>query len=120
MNKKDYEINEYIRTKNGLIGKIDLIREKIVGIHTFDFGLTIVNKSDIELSGNIINVLKKDDYVNGHRIYEVKENCVMIGYKCFPTKFNKEEEFLYQTIYEEDIKSVETKEQFRVREYIIK
>ena len=68
-------------------------------------------------SPDIIDLIEVGDYVNGYLVYKIKENCVMVGYKCFKTEFNNEEDFLYQTIYANEIKSIVTKEMFANAEY---
>ena len=49
---------------------------------------------------------------------KIKDN-VMVGYKCFITVFNDDEDFLYQTIYADEIKSIVTKEQFESVKYVL-
>ena len=113
------EENMYVRTKYGIT--------QFKEYKTTNYGKllcmpltngTFANIEDIiKASYNLIDLVEEGDYVNGYKVFEVKENCVMVGYKCFITVFNDDEDFLYQTIYADEIKSIVTKEQFESVKY---
>lgn len=109
-------VNEYVAPRIAKI--VDCSDDELVKI---DNGQVILRSDIIDKpSFNLINLIKIGDYVNGHKCYEIKKKCVMTGYKCFATIFNKNEDFLYQTVYVNKIKSVVTKEQFDSMKYVTK
>lgn len=120
-------VGMYVRTKVGKIAKIinkydnsgSLHKENFVWVLDDCSVLALHSQKVIKASYNLIDLIEVGDYVNGFRVYEVKANCVMVGYECFATKFDDEQEFLYQTIFEDDIKSIVTKEQFESMSYKI-
>lgn len=116
---------EYIRTEYGIIGKIledEDIGENGVYIDTTfldDYAdeTNFVKYEDIKKhSFNIIDLIEERDYVNGIKIYSLKKG---IGYG------DKEQEVVIinknfcncKFIRTEDIKSIVTKEQFKIVEY---
>jgi len=121
------ENGDYVRVINTLNEYVEITKIKRILEHPFNYK-TFLDVRDneydcdeiIKSSPNIIDLIEVGDYVNGCRVYELGENCIYVGYKCFKTKFNDEEEYIYQTIYKEDIKSIVTKEQFEAIKYEIK
>lgn len=118
------KVGDYVKTRVGYIGEIININE--FREPSMKYGIDFQGADDIIFIGdehivksspNIIDLIEVGDYVNGYLVYEIKENCVMVGYKCFKTEFDNEEDFLYQTIYANDIKSIVTKELFKKMEY---
>lgn len=106
------KVGDYVRTDIG-IGKYISDNE----IQFRDGKGKATYRDVIKSSSNIIDLIEVGDYVNGYRVYEIKDNCIMVGYKCFKNEFDNEEDFLYQTIYTNDIKSIVTKECFESMEY---
>ena len=118
---------EYIRTKQGYICKVKerdefhritferwedtiyITDNKIGEVYRF-------SNRDIARHGfNIIDVIEKDDYVNGCRVYKVGEGV---------TVYQKTDDSLegitdYDWIHKSDIKSIVTKEQFNSIKYVI-
>ena len=116
-------VGDYVRTPNGVIAKIIDIQDEEGQYFVNNNAVSLKSKTYIadknitigesfKHSSNIIDLIEVGDYVNGYLVYEIKENCVMVGYKSFKTEFDNEEDFLYQTIYANNIKSIATKEQF--------
>ena len=116
---------EYIRTYEGIIGKIledeDIAENGVYIDTTFldDYAdeTNFVKYEDIKKhSFNIIDLIKEGDYINGIKIYSLKKG---IGYG------DKEQEVVIinknfcncKFIRTEDIKSIVTKEQFKNIEY---
>ena len=119
------QVEEYIRTYDGIIGKIledEDIGENGVYIDTTfldDYAdeTNFVKYEDIKKhSFNIIDLIEERDYVNGIKIYSLKKG---IGHR------DKEQEVVIinknfcncKFIRTEDIKSIVTKEQFKSVEY---
>ena len=113
------EVGMYVRTDNGIIGKI---YEKIGDMFTYKdsnrdyitYGLT--HNEILKASFNIIDLIEVGDYVNGFRVDEIGE------YHSIRT--DKVETYakvncsaLLNCFYEEDIKSIVTKEMFLQMEY---
>lgn len=109
------EVGMYVKTKEGIITKIIDNRDNVI-VKTDD-NTTHLRSMITKASNKLIDLIEVGDYVNGYKCYEIKENCVMVGYKCFATRFNEEEDFLYQTIYDNEINSIVTKEQFNSIKY---
>ena len=111
MNK--LEVGMYIRTKNLGIEKIINVFDKnhlmnICGrIQTKNYGLD--EEDIIKASHNIIDLIEVGDYVNGCYVEDVKETFVNIT-----TGSNY---FQRPSIFEEDIKSIVTSQQFESMSY---
>ena len=123
------QVGEYIRTYDGIIGKVKRIEldeiDKSLKWYVFDkkrYDMNIIdeiyiNKPYIKShSFNIIDLIEEGDYVNGIKIYSLKKG---IGYR------DKEQEVVIinknfcncKFIRTEDIKSIVTKEQFERMKY---
>ena len=128
--KDKLEVGQFVRTKDGTIGKIIAIdlakprqekypnhpskrwwRDKIL-ISCYKGWITTQNI--IKASYNIIDILEEGDYVNGHRVDKV-----VIGPKCSYVLL--EEVGCYvdsqEDIADYEIKSIVTKEQFSQMQY---
>lgn len=114
--KLELKENMYVRTKDGYINKIKKVNQFNVLVYGRDlFGeeLNIPNNEITKASYNIIDILEKGDYVNGHLVKATYLNGV--------TKYIKLDN-AYENgdgvrTYTEDIKSVITKEQFEQMAY---
>ena len=97
----ELEIGMYVRTINGKIWVI--ISQRAISGHRKDI---------IKASYNIIDLIEIGDYVNHHRVVDIESN--------------NEDKTLYlyvdtleynEVVYQSDIKSILTKEQFESMEY---
>ena len=115
-------IGDYIRTFNGEIGKI--VSEGIIHYknHRDDYGsLKNINKAKIIMksSSNIIDLIEVGDYVNGYLVTDISldsynNKIIFVGQRKI------EESGYYKSYYNNQIKSVVTKEQFEeVQTYLI-
>ena len=122
---EEIKVNEYIKTKEGSIDKVTeiannyvLLKSKIT-ISEYGESRIFIKKSDIvKHSPNIIDLLQEGDYIQledrGERFYEVttdyqgKLAIIDIGW-------NEYEEI--DETYNEDIKSIVTKEMFNQVKY---
>ena len=122
------QINDYVRTKNGLIGKVNKIEIAGTGcrysgefitdtIIQFNDGKVYerrtTNKQIVKHSKNIIDLIEKDDYVNGCRVYEVEEKGITVYQKVENSSID------YNWIAKNEVETIWTKEQLRTIEYNI-
>lgn len=100
------EVGEYVRTKKGKIFK-------------YGKGRAYLGKNNniVKHSKNIINLIEVGDYVNGYRVINVINGEYCPSGKCVDIDSNMQSEEC--TFWEEDIKSIVTKEQFKQIEYKI-
>ena len=116
-------VGEYVRTNKGISKIIKFIGfenyevDKNGTMHSDDSFKEFIKKQHIlKHSKNIIDLIEVGDYVNGKEIIIIDngigglDKSVVYGYKY------GENEFLWN-IYEEEIKSIVTKEQFKSIEY---
>lgn len=121
----EIEAGEYIRTSIGYIGKYirNSLAEGCVEWQDNE-GTFITGRNDIvKHSKNIIDLIEVGDYVNGELVVDIQElydeNEKQIGRKIMTqyriAQFNGLDMKYY--IYQQDIKSIVTKEQFKSVEY---
>lgn len=114
------EVNEYVRTNKGNIGKVVEIRlglnkdtELYQTIYILDNGLWTILDYIVKHSKQLIDLIEVGDFVNGHRIIdEIWGEDDNNLYFEIEGRFNKS-----QYIRENDIKTILTKEQFDVNCY---
>ena len=107
---------DYVRTKNGYIGKIYNINEfrEPSMMYAIDIPKTddfvFMGEKDFKSSPNIIDLIEVGDYVNGAFVsrFKTDENGVQWLYT------NNENAYGYKS---DEIKSIVTKEQFESMEY---
>ena len=109
----------YVRTKNGMkIGKIVKIHKAVNHKSWYELknGLRIYSYEEInEPSHNITDLIEVGDYVNGHKIDRVDEPCKLNPYGSL--KYHQNEDYDYDEILGNEIKSIVTKEQFESVSY---
>lgn len=111
-------IGEYVRTDNGIIGKYVKFRGWQDTIETNNKWIGFdIDKDIVKHSRDIIDLVQKDDYVNGHLVIH-KYTDTYYGQVILIEKAlaEAEEKFLKN----KDIKSVITAEQIKQIEYRIK
>ena len=78
--KSELRENMYVRTKDGIIAKVDYIDDNTIFFdkelyRIYGDSINFLEKDDLEriikASYNIIDILEKGDYVNGHRVEEI-------------------------------------------------
>ena len=115
--KLELRENMYVRTKDGIIAKVDYIDNDTIFFdkelyRTYGDSIDFLEKNNLErivkASYNIIDILEEGDYVNGHRIEEIdfedEEIFTDSEYYCGVVEFY-------------NIKSVITHEQMEQMEY---
>jgi hypothetical protein len=112
-------VGDYVRIKNGDIGKIkendgELIKYCVGTLYGIDLDRNCLDREVLKSSPNIIDLIEKGDYVNGEKVLFITKNgntrlevvCSdgknMLGWRSY-----KEKEF----------KSIVTKEQFESMQY---
>lgn len=114
MKIKDLKEEMYIRTNNSYIRKIDEIRGKKLILDDYvpddygDYEIEISFEEVIKASFNIIDLIEIGDYVNGKEVLEVMNDGKM-------SRVKTEDE----TYFNEDIKTVVTKEIFNCLKYYV-
>ena len=119
--KLELKENMYVRTKDGIIAKVDYIDDDTIFFdkdlyRTYGDSIDFLEKDNLEriikASYNIIDILEEEDYVNGCYIQEIKslKDNVMV---CM---LDSDYEFV-STINNKDITSVVTHEQMEQMEY---
>lgn len=101
----------YVRTKYGLIRKLDKITKDI-----YSFQDRLCFKEDIDnfikearFSYDIFDLIKVGDYVNGYKVTEIDP--ITFRKEAYPNFWSN------KIINDSDIKSIVTKEQFKQMEY---
>ena len=112
---KEIEVGEYVRTNKGNIGKVVEIRlglnkdtELYQTIYILDNGLWTILDYIVKHSKQLIDLIEKGDYVNGHLVDEVR--ITSFGNSIFINDYKTE-------LYENDIKTILTKESYMANCY---
>lgn len=121
----DIKVGEYVRTKNGLIGKVNKIELVGSGVRFGGEFLTdtiiqfndgkiyerrVKDKDIVKHSSNIIDLIEAEDIVNGYRILEIVD-LINDDKKVF-TICKSDFKNICRVWGEEDIKSILTNKQF--------
>lgn len=126
MNK--LEIGMYCKTKDGIITKVDDIDDETIyfdkDIYRFyGDGIDFLEKNNLEriikASFNIIDLIEVGDYVNGSKVIKIEN---VENYPDLSSVKIEKSDFrygVYETVFEKDIKTVVTKEQFESVSYRI-
>ena len=107
------KVGDYIRTKKGYIRKIipSFFDKDMVFVETHTW---FKKKDIIKSSPNIIDLIEVGDYVNGHRVdFTNISNKLPYEDKCIGF-YDGDGDII---LFENDIESILTKEQFKAMEY---
>lgn len=114
------KVGDYVRTKDGLIGKI-IQEEYITPCNDKHRYIYLIDKTDemwfdedtiIKSSPNIIDLIEEDDFINQMRVSEI------IKKTKDSIRFMADSDYEFSTeLKEKEIKSVITDEQFESMEY---
>lgn len=119
----EIKVGEYVRTKNGLIGKVNKIELKGSGVRFGGEFLTdeiiqfndgkiyerrVKDKDITKYSKNIIDLIEVGDFINGNRVYKITSACVYCVGKAVQNKL---------TI---NIETILTHEQYQANCYTVK
>ena len=118
----DIEVNEYVRTKNGYIIRVDEntnifnlgYKEQYIDMETTRYGFTC-EEEIVKHSKQLIDLIEVGDYVNGYRVINVINEGICPSGKCIDIDSSKDSSEC--TLWEEDIKTILTKEQMEANCY---
>lgn len=118
----DIEVNEYVRTKNGYIIRVDEntnifnlgYKEQYIDMETTRYGFTC-EEEIVKHSKQLIDLIEVGDYVNGYRVINVINEGICPSGKCIDIDSSKDSSEC--TLWEEDIKTILTKEQYMANCY---
>ena len=116
---------DYVRTKNGYIGRIYNINEfrEPSMIYAIDIpkadDFVFMGKEDFISSPNIIDLIEVGDYVNGHKVNEVDLDDIDDYGNDFRYIKTEHDFTLNHWVKENEIETIVTKEQFKNMEYKI-
>jgi hypothetical protein len=122
--ENEIEVGEYVRTKDGIIAKVTYVDGLMIDCDEDVFDLKNLAMMEIPIeyaeeyiikhSKNIIDLIEEGDYVNGQKIKRIND------YGDFKrADFNLDYDDC-DAVYENDIKSIVTKEQMAQMEYKVK
>lgn len=109
------EVNEYVRTKDGVIDKVDALYGMIENTVHLENKKWFDIKNILKHSKQLIDLIEKDDYVNGYKVINVINEEPCPSGKCVDIDSSKDSSEC--TLWEEDIKTILTKEQFEANCY---
>lgn len=110
----DIEVNEYVRTKDGVIGKVIKVLSNRVFLD--NLGYAVLIKDIVNYSKQLIDLIEVGDYVNER---EVKHIAMFEGFPDYPKLIFVDETHLIpdDTCENEDIKTILTKESYMANCY---
>ena len=122
--KLELRENIYVRTKDGIIAKVDYIDDNTIFFdkdlyRTYGDSIDFLEKDNLErivkASYNIIDILEEGDYVNGNKVIEIEKNYKFIDGTIRDILWTDTK--MQKAIWDETIKSIVTKEMFSSVEY---
>lgn len=113
------EVEEYVRFNNREIGKVIDIKENPSRIVYSEYGEIGLISDIVKHSKQLIDLIEKDDYVNGSKVLAVMEDMETGELHLEMTSNYTNEEIGDCTIYDKDIKTILTKEQVEANQYVI-
>ena len=111
------EVNEYVRFNNGEIGKVIDIKENPSRIVYSEYGEIGLISDIVKHSKQLIDLIEKDDYVNGSKVLAIMEDMETGELHLEMTSNYTNEEIRDCTIYDKDIKIILTKESYMANCY---
>lgn len=125
--KLELKENMYVRTKDGIIAKVDYIDDDTIFFNkdlykTYSDSIDFLEKDNlkriVKASYNIIEILEEGDYVNGYKVTGIggtyhgrKDIAIYCDYQ------ENEKTGKWIMIYDDEIKSIVTKKQFEQMAY---
>lgn len=123
MNGADICVGDYVRTKQGTIYKVKKImnneKGNMAGIYDEDGLYNNLNLFPLtKHSSNILDLIEVGDYVNGYKVISVDRDVLDTHTDCIELDLNNNYQYNFITI--NQIKSILTHEQFKSAEYIVR
>ena len=128
----EIEVEEYVRTKKGLIGKVNKIESAGSGVRFGGEFLTdtiiqfndgkvyerrVKDKDIANHSFNIIDLIEVGDYVNGYKVITVDTDAPNNYKECI--ELDRNNAYEYQWISRNEIKTILTKELYQANCYTV-
>ena len=104
----DIEVNEYVRTKDGVIGKVIKVLSNRVFLD--NLGYAVIIKDILKHSKQLIGVIECGDFVNGLAILHIEDNKLY-------AEWNNDFEEYTGFLENKDIKTILTKESYMANCY---
>lgn len=114
--KLEVEAGQFVRMSDGQIVKIP----KKTSADDIEFAFMeqdILGNKIKKASHNIINLIEVGDYVNGYKVVDIK--IFSDGNKYVVIATEEHQSFWKDKVFEDEIKSIVTKEQFKANEYVV-
>ena len=109
------EVNDYVRTKNGVIDKVDALYGMIKNTVHLENQKWFDTKNIVNHSKQLIDLIEVGDYVNGHLVVEISKNAY--NQKIVITEVDGKDGAIRHHYLERNIKNVVTHEQMQSIEY---
>lgn len=116
---REIEVGEYVRTFNGLIGQVVQITDYGYAIRIYNGAEYVVRAVIKKHSKNLIDLIEPGDIVNGHGVRKVYLDGA-VKYIKLDNAYSPENHFTGVRTYEDDIKTILTKEQMEANQYVVK
>lgn len=113
---KDIEVNDYVRTKNGVIDKVDALYGMIENTVHLENQKWFDIKNIVKHSKQLIDLIEVGDFVNGHRVTDKYEDVNEYG-NDFWCLIIEDDSFLNRSLREENIQTILTKESYMANCY---
>ena len=114
---EEIEVGEYVRTIHGEISKLLYKTKNDNGLYRYVFdnhiGMSILKFYIKKHSKDITDLIEKDDYINGCRVYEVEERGITVYQKVGDSSID------YNWITKDEIQTILTHEQYENNVYRI-
>lgn len=104
------EVNDYVRTKNGVIGKVIKVLSNRVFLD--NLGYAVLIKDILKHSKQLIDLVEVGDYVNGYKVIKLKD-----GFANGTMEIVLSNNTIIYRHHSEDIKTILTKEQYMANCY---
>ena len=114
----EIEVGEYVRTFNGLIGKVTQLTDSgNYAIRIYNGAEYVVRAVIAKHSKNIIDLIEVGDYVNGYKVISIDTNAPNDCKECI--ELDRNNTYEYQWISRNEIKTILTKEQYQANCYTV-
>ena len=107
------EVNDYVRTKDGTIGKVIKVLSNRVFLNSLGYAVLI--KDIVKHSKQLIDLIEVGDYVNGYKVISADYDVIDDKTECIELDLNNN--YQYNFISARQIKTILTKEQMASIEY---
>lgn len=112
------EVNDYVRTKDGTIGKVIKVLSNRVFLNSLGYAVLI--KDIVKHSKQLIDLVEVGDYVNGHKVINILKNKInnnkLIVLGNMDYEFETEKELIemngIKLLGDKEIQTILTKEQY--------